>query len=107
MQPGFIGVRLACLVNASVTGCPDNTIYAFGGFDQFTDEGTSVFCQCLSMRINLFSMLMMILVYNHVLRLDLQTFTWTLVDNFGDIPSVRMGMVILSLHICTRANVLV
>ncbi|KAK6338885.1 hypothetical protein TWF696_009690 [Orbilia brochopaga] len=62
------GGRPACLVNASVTGCPDNTIIAFGGFDQFTDE-----------------------VYNHVLRLDLATFTWTLVDNFGEIPSVRMG----------------
>ncbi|KAF3934148.1 hypothetical protein ABW20_dc0102044 [Dactylellina cionopaga] len=62
------GGRPACLVNASVTGCPDNTIIAFGGFDQFTDE-----------------------VYNHVLRLDLSTFTWTLVDNYGEIPSVRMG----------------
>lgn len=30
-------------------------------------------------------------VFNHVLRLDLKTFTWTLVDNYGDIPSVRMG----------------
>jgi len=43
-------------------------LYVFGGFDQYTDE-----------------------VYNHVLRLDLITRQWTLVDNFGDIPSVRMG----------------
>jgi hypothetical protein len=31
-------------------------------------------------------------VFNHVLKLDLNTFTWTLVDNYGDIPSVRMGI---------------
>lgn len=62
------GQRPACLVNASVTYCGNNTIYAFGGFDQYTDE-----------------------VYNHVLRLDLTTLQWTLVDNFGDIPGVRMG----------------
>ena len=30
-------------------------------------------------------------VYNHVLRLDLGTLQWTLVDNYGDIPGVRMG----------------
>ena len=30
-------------------------------------------------------------VYNHVLRLDLHTLQWTLVDNYGDIPGVRMG----------------
>lgn len=34
------GSRPACLVNASVTYCGDNHIYAFGGFDQYTDEGT-------------------------------------------------------------------
>ena len=33
------GQRPACLVNASVTYCGNNTIYAFGGFDQYTDEG--------------------------------------------------------------------
>ncbi|KAL8737967.1 MAG: hypothetical protein Q9181_001189 [Wetmoreana brouardii] len=43
-------------------------IYAFGGFDQYTDE-----------------------VYNHVLKLDLKSLQWTLVDNYGDIPGVRMG----------------
>jgi hypothetical protein len=32
----------ACLVNASVTYCGNDQIYAFGGFDQFTDEGQSV-----------------------------------------------------------------
>lgn len=28
-----------------------------------------------------------------MLKLDLHTYTWTLVDNYGDIPSVRMGMI--------------
>lgn len=32
----------ACLVNASVTYCGNDQIYAFGGFDQFTDEGQPV-----------------------------------------------------------------
>ncbi|KIX07682.1 uncharacterized protein Z518_02336 [Rhinocladiella mackenziei CBS 650.93] len=62
------GHKPACLVNASVTYCGNDQIYAFGGFDQFTDE-----------------------VYNHVLRLNLKTLNWTLVDNYGDIPGVRMG----------------
>lgn len=35
------GQRPACLVNASVTYCGKHQIYAFGGFDQFTDEGAS------------------------------------------------------------------
>lgn len=64
-----LGQRPACLVNASVTYCSNNSIYAFGGFDQYTDE-----------------------VYNHVLRLDLASHQWSLVDNYGDIPGVRMGM---------------
>ncbi|RKU44572.1 hypothetical protein DL546_003757 [Coniochaeta pulveracea] len=63
-----LGQKPACLVNASVTYCGNNQIYAFGGFDQYTDE-----------------------VYNHVLRLDLVSHQWTLVDNYGDIPGVRMG----------------
>ncbi|RDW87788.1 hypothetical protein BP5796_03482 [Coleophoma crateriformis] len=63
-----LGQRPACLVNASVTYCGNNQIYAFGGFDQYTDE-----------------------VYNHVLRLDLVSHQWALVDNYGDIPGVRMG----------------
>ncbi|KJZ71476.1 hypothetical protein HIM_09115 [Hirsutella minnesotensis 3608] len=63
-----LGQRPACLVNASVTYCGNNQIYAFGGFDQYTDE-----------------------VYNHVLRLDLSCHQWNLVDNYGDIPGVRMG----------------
>ena len=63
-----MGQRPACLVNASVTYCGNNQIYAFGGFDQYTDE-----------------------VYNHVLRLDLASHQWNLVDNYGDIPGVRMG----------------
>ncbi|KAL9117779.1 MAG: hypothetical protein Q9187_005678 [Circinaria calcarea] len=62
------GQRPACLVNASVTYCGNNQIYAFGGFDQYTDE-----------------------VYNHVLKLDLGSLQWSLVDNYGDIPGVRMG----------------
>ncbi|KAL8871059.1 MAG: hypothetical protein Q9198_007491 [Flavoplaca austrocitrina] len=62
------GQRPACLVNASVTYCGNDHIYAFGGFDQYTDE-----------------------VYNHVLKLDLKSLQWTLVDNYGDIPGVRMG----------------
>ncbi len=33
------GQRPSCLVNASVTYCGDDKIYAFGGFDQYTDEG--------------------------------------------------------------------
>lgn len=64
-----LGQRPACLVNASVTYCGNNQIYAFGGFDQYTDE-----------------------VYNHVLRLDIVSHQWNLVDNYGDIPGVRMGM---------------
>ncbi|KAL8733033.1 MAG: hypothetical protein Q9166_002431 [cf. Caloplaca sp. 2 TL-2023] len=65
---GTCGQRPACLVNASVTYCGNDHIYAFGGFDQYTDE-----------------------VYNHVLKLDLKILQWTLVDNYGDIPGVRMG----------------
>jgi hypothetical protein len=63
-----LGQRPACLVNASVTFCGNNQIYAFGGFDQYTDE-----------------------VYNHVLKLDMVSHQWSLVDNYGDIPGVRMG----------------
>ena len=33
------GQRPACLVNASVTYVGNDTIFAFGGFDQYTDEG--------------------------------------------------------------------
>ncbi|KAK5797648.1 hypothetical protein VI817_003939 [Penicillium citrinum] len=33
----------ACLVNASVTYCSNDHIYAFGGFDQYTDEGLTPF----------------------------------------------------------------
>lgn len=65
-----LGQRPACLVNASVTYCGNNQIYAFGGFDQYTDE-----------------------VYNHVLKLDMVSHQWSLVDNYGDIPGVRMGKI--------------
>lgn len=37
-------------------------------------------------------MLTFVPVYNHVLRLNLITRQWNLVDNYGDIPGVRMGM---------------
>lgn len=70
-----LGQRPACLVNASVTYCGNNQIYAFGGFDQYTDE-----------------------VYNHVLKLDMVSHQWSLVDNYGDIPGVRMGM--CSVRVC-------
>ncbi|KAF2199905.1 hypothetical protein GQ43DRAFT_375131 [Delitschia confertaspora ATCC 74209] len=63
-----IGAKPACLMNASVTYVGNDQIYAFGGFDQYTDE-----------------------VYNHVLRLNLASRQWNLVDNYGDIPGVRMG----------------
>ena len=63
-----VGQRPACLVSASVTYVGNNEIYAFGGFDAYTDE-----------------------VYNHVLRLNLESRQWSLVDNYGDIPGVRMG----------------
>ena len=63
-----VGQRPACLVNASVTYVGNDLIYAFGGFDQYTDE-----------------------VYNHVLKLNLTARQWSLVDNYGDIPGVRMG----------------
>ncbi|KAG8630599.1 hypothetical protein KVT40_002218 [Elsinoe batatas] len=63
-----VGQRPACLVNASVTYVGNDQIYAFGGFDQYTDE-----------------------VYNHVLKLNLNARQWSLVDNYGDIPGVRMG----------------
>ena len=33
-----------------------------------------------------------LVVYNHVLKLDLKTLQWSLVDNYGDIPGVRMGV---------------
>lgn len=36
-----VGAKPACLVNASVTYVGNDQIYAFGGFDQYTDEGLS------------------------------------------------------------------
>ncbi len=50
-----LGQRPACLVNATVTYCGNNVIYAFGGFDAYTDE-----------------------VYNHVLKLDMISHQWSL-----------------------------
>ncbi|KAJ5614574.1 hypothetical protein N7528_008228 [Penicillium herquei] len=73
----------ACLVNASATYAGNDQIYAFGGFDQYTDEG-------LSLPVN-FRHYVLDSLYNHVLRLDLNTLRWDLVDNYGDIPGVRMG----------------
>lgn len=85
----------ACLVNASVTYYGNDQIYAFGGFDQFTDEGPSLFNTpiALDSRANISA------VYNHVLKLDLNTLVWELVDNYGDIPGVRMGCSPHSLHL--------
>ena len=40
-----VGAKPACLVNASVTYVGDEKIYAFGGFDQFTDEGKKHGCR--------------------------------------------------------------
>lgn len=82
------GQRPACLVNASVTYCGNNSIYAFGGFDQYTDEGNSSSCQSGLYKAD---SAIMNLVYNHVLKLDLTSLQWSLVDNYGDIPGVRMG----------------
>ncbi|KAF8474208.1 hypothetical protein BDZ91DRAFT_651175 [Kalaharituber pfeilii] len=62
------GADVSCIVKASVTVTGGNSIYAFGGFDQYTDE-----------------------VFNRVLKLDLQTYTWSLIENHGDIPCERMG----------------
>lgn len=41
-------------------------------------------------------LLLTLIVYNHVLRLDLNSLRWELVDNYGDIPGVRMGSCISS-----------
>lgn len=44
----------ACLVNASVTYCGNNQIYAFGGFDQYTDEGQGdLLLRCANFLFNL------------------------------------------------------
>jgi hypothetical protein len=37
-----VGAKPACLVNASVTYVGNDQIYAFGGFDQYTDEGECI-----------------------------------------------------------------
>jgi hypothetical protein len=54
-----LGLKPACLVNASVTYCGSNAIYAFGGFDAYTDE-----------------------VYNHVLKLDMISHQWALGSSY-------------------------
>jgi hypothetical protein len=41
-----VGAKPACLVNASVTYVGNDQIYAFGGFDQFTDEGRTTNIHC-------------------------------------------------------------
>ncbi|KAJ6110943.1 hypothetical protein N7486_003178 [Penicillium sp. IBT 16267x] len=79
----------ACLVNASVTYCSNDHIYAFGGFDQYTDEGPPSHYPKSPKFYHDANRL--VPVYNHVLRLDLNTLRWELVDNYGDIPGVRMG----------------
>lgn len=67
-QDPFIPLHFKLTLDLAVTYVGNSEIYAFGGFDQYTDE-----------------------VYNHVLRLNLETRQWNLVDNYGDIPGVRMG----------------
>jgi hypothetical protein len=88
-----VGNTPACLVNASVTYCGNDQIYAFGGFDQYTDEGKLA---SLGTRANSYHDQPILIdrptVYNHVLRLNLNTLRWDLVDNYGDIPGVRMGL---------------
>ena len=37
-------------------------------------------------------------MYNHVLKLDLGSLQWNLVDNYGDIPGVRMGVYQSQIH---------
>jgi hypothetical protein len=49
---------------------------------------------------NPFEYILTLLVYNHVLRLNLVTRQWNLVDNYGDIPGVRMGMYYFSMSLC-------
>lgn len=50
-----VGARPACLVNASVTYVGNDQIYAFGGFDQYTDEGECLYVyvafHCHSVRL--------------------------------------------------------
>ena len=81
----------ACLVNASVTYCSNDQIYAFGGFDQYTDEGPPYHYRKPPKFLPTTNANLLFSVYNHVLRLDLNTLRWELVDNYGDIPGVRMG----------------
>jgi hypothetical protein len=49
---------------------------------------------------NPFEFILTLLVYNHVLRLNLVTRQWNLVDNYGDIPGVRMGMYQFCMSMC-------
>ena len=47
-----VGAKPACLVNASVTYVGDDQIYAFGGFDQYTDEGEQTSVEQNVARVN-------------------------------------------------------
>ncbi|KAL7780382.1 hypothetical protein CFE70_010405 [Pyrenophora teres f. teres 0-1] len=71
-----IGAKPACLVNASVTYVGDDQIYAFGGFDQYTDEvfgGENEHRQHLA----------------DVIVFDLKTAHWTQPELHGPIPRGR------------------
>ncbi|RDW90079.1 Kelch motif domain protein [Aspergillus mulundensis] len=82
----------AILVHASVTHCGNDEIYAFGGFDEDTEEGSYAAGVVFSCPWLMYKLTVGICaVYNHVLRLNLKTLRWDLVDNYGDIPGVRLG----------------
>ncbi|EAU39334.1 conserved hypothetical protein [Aspergillus terreus NIH2624] len=79
----------ACLVNASVTYCNDDQIYAFGGFDQYTDEGhTATLYQ--GNKLIVFGGENEHREYlSDVVILDIQTSTWTQPEIRGPIPRGR------------------
>ncbi|EEP82241.1 conserved hypothetical protein [Uncinocarpus reesii 1704] len=79
----------ACLVNASVTYCGNNQIYAFGGFDQYTDEGhTATLYQ--DDKLIVFGGENERREYlSDIVILDLSTSTWTSPEIRGPLPRGR------------------
>lgn len=59
-----VGQLPACLVNASVTYCGNNQVYAFGGFDQFTDEGKIHLYCCLNQHFDERTLILMTEIYS-------------------------------------------